>query len=86
MHDAVRVVDRNRAVLAQTLPLESGAEGADLVLLILLLLGKLHEHLRDKDTGEEDMETLGSGQTQRQPKTKIYRTQRKVTNLCAKEA
>lgn len=48
MHDAVCVVDRDGAVLAQPLPLESCAEGAHLVLLVLLLLGKLHKHLQDK--------------------------------------
>lgn len=48
VHDAVCVVDRDGAVLAQPLPLESCAEGAHLVLLVLLLLGKLHKHLQDK--------------------------------------
>ena len=45
MHDAVRVVERHGALLAQPLPLEGGAQGAHLLLLVLLLLGKLHEHL-----------------------------------------
>lgn len=45
VHDAVCVVDGDGAVLTQTLPLESRAEGAHLVLLVLLLLGELHEHL-----------------------------------------
>lgn len=56
MHDAVRVVHRDGAVLPQTLPLERRAERADLVLLVLLLLGELHEHLRDTET--EDFTTL----------------------------
>lgn len=53
VHDAVRLVGRGRAVLPQTPPLEGRAERADLVLLVLLLLGEVHEHLRDKEAGQE---------------------------------
>lgn len=63
MHDAVRVVHRDGAVLPQTLPLERRAERADLVLLVLLLLGELHEHLRDTET--EDRKTLRRSQSLR---------------------
>lgn len=49
MHHAVRV--GGGGVRAQPLPLEGGAEGAHLVLLVLLLLGELHEHLQDKEEG-----------------------------------
>lgn len=45
VHDAVGMVDRHRAVLAQSLPLEGGAEGTHLILLTFLFLGKLHKHL-----------------------------------------
>lgn len=47
VHDAVRVAAGHGAILAKTAPLEGRAERADLVLLVLLLLGKFHEQLRD---------------------------------------
>lgn len=49
VHDAVGVVDGYWAVLTQTLPLERRAEGSDLVLLVLLLLGKLHKNLPGRE-------------------------------------
>ena len=49
VHDAVGVVDGHWAVLTQTLPLERCAEGSDLFLLVLLLLGKLHKNLPDRE-------------------------------------
>jgi len=50
VHDAVGgVVDGGGGVLPQALPLEGGAERADLLLLVLLLLGELHEHLEEEE-------------------------------------
>lgn len=49
--DAVCVVEGHGGVGTETLPLEGRTEGAELVLLVLLLLRKLHEDLRTDGHG-----------------------------------
>lgn len=49
LNDAVGVV--GGGVLLQPVPLEGGAGEARLVVLVLLLLSKLHEHLRSRTGG-----------------------------------
>lgn len=52
VHDAICVADGDWAVLAQPLPLESCAEGAHLIFLVLLLFCKLHKHLGKPERSE----------------------------------